>query len=240
MAITLEPGELRELNAQLTPIGVVGPVVVEEMFFATKLRTSGYDSSDVHTYIRIRNMGQQAIVDGKLNVYYWQEWWNQPEGDDQNWQSGTLNLQPGEEYRMRARNRVLMNGDKTYARADVVVNEVVITETPRFYIQPGKSYLGAGARGECIQAGPGFALFWYSTGGNYGGWSTYHRRPPTGEADYVSRFLHFKYTDYRAGDSWQTAFLVVPDDDFIGSRAYLCNIMSGWMGSPEAYFNFTA
>ena len=121
----------------------------------------------------------------------------------------------------------------------MVVNDVVITETPRFYIEPGKSYLGAGRRGECIQTGPGFALFWTSAGGNYGSLSQYHRRPPTGYDDYVSDFLHFKYTDY-ADDSWQTAFLVVPDDDFIGGREYLACIMTGWLGAPDVYFNFMA
>jgi len=234
MPIELLPGQSYPLNVHLTPASLIGQIIIDEMFFGSRLEPSG-SGSEVQLYIRIRNVGENTIS-GRLKIYDWQEWWNQPPGDDRRWRNWSFTLAPDEVYRSWC-HWSFLNFDKTYVRAEIEAYDQIIAETSRIYIMPGKHWTGAGAKGECVHKEPGLVVFWFAMGGWSQYWDSYHRRPPTGSYDYLSRWYKFRSSDYN-NETWPTVFLVIPDDDFIGGRTYKADVSPG--GSPDVYFNFTA
>src|SRR4030042_6503239 len=107
------------------------------MFIGTRPYPSKGRADD-RLYIRIRNLGTNSLS-GVLKIYDWQAWWEQQPGDDRRWKSPVFTIAPGATFSYTCSWRHLAF-DTTYIRAEVVVNDVVIAETPRVYIIPGKYY----------------------------------------------------------------------------------------------------
>lgn len=240
MPIDLQAGEQKELNVELMPI-VSEPVIpIEQMFIGTR----GYswkDTVDDELYIRIRNNGA-GTVSGILNIYDWQAWWGQPPGDDRLSREPMFTIAPGEAFSYHCHWSHL-GGDSTYIRAEVIVANVIITETPRIYFDPGKKYTGgeAIAVGECNYMAPGLAVLWYSQYSECLDWDGAYHTPTvcrrTECLHYGTIPLHD--TDDYDHQSWPAIFLAIMDPNFISGARYYCRISGGPTANRTAEFEFT-
>lgn len=257
--VTLNPGDSQRVSFSAVPTaegvydvvldGLSGqfsagmlavPVItIEQMFIAT--RPFGYkETVDDDLYIQIRNNGT-GTVSGVLNIYDWQAWWGDPPGDDRRWKYPTFTLAPGEAFSYHC-GRSHKGGDTTYIRAEVVVGNVIITETPRAYFDPGKIYEGSEriAVGECNYMAPGLAVLWYSQYSECRDWDGAYHTPTVcypGECLHYERIAKHDTDDYDH-QSWPAVFLVIMDPNFISGAKYHCHISGGPTANRTARFDF--
>lgn len=239
MTIELKAGEVKVLNVALTPIAGPPSIIIDELFIGT--RPYGYKTSaDDALYIRIKNTGQ-GTVSGVLNIYDWQAWWEQEPGDDRRWKRPVFTLAPGEVFRYKCTWSHLA-GDTTYVRAEVVVNNVIIAQTPRIYIVPGKYYTGPGktAQGQCTYKAPGLAVLWYSQDSECNTWDGNIKTPE------FRPWLHYvSWGPWRTGNYgstvwWPAVFVPIINPNIIPRATYYAYISGGGAGAAwrEVWFNF--
>ena len=241
--IEFQAGEIKELNVALTPIVSEPVITIEQMFIGT-IWSLGDDGAYCGFYIQLKNTSNTE-VSGILNLYDWQAWWKCPKGEDRHWAHIAFTIPPGGVSR---HHEVIYEKplDTTYFRYTVEVGGVVVTETPRIYIIPGKMYTGSEkiAVGECTHMAPGLAVLWYSQYESvckkwYG---NYH----TPVDCYLNECLHYEeipphdtdYYDIMYIQYWPAVFLVIMDPNFIPGAEYHCNI-SGANRTARFDFVFT-
>ena len=238
--IEFQAGEIKELNVALTPIVSEPVITIEQIFIGTRTY-SWKDTVDDDLYIRIRNNGA-GTVSGVLDIYDWQAWWGRQPGDDRLSQHPTFTLAPGEAFHYHCHWSHL-GGDSTYIRAEVIVDSVIVIETPRIYFDPGKIYEGDEeiAVGECNYMAPGLAVLWYSQRSECKDWDGGYHTPI---ACYPSECLHSEKilkhdTDDYDHQSWPAVFLAIMDPNFISGAEYHCYISGGPTANRTARFDFT-
>jgi len=229
-------GETKELNVTLTSITPPVPSIAIEQFFIGTSKLDWETGADLGIYIQIKNTGDTQ-VSGTVYTYDWQEWWNDPPGDDRRWTTANFTLAPGGVLRCQDKIHDLAF-DKTYIRVEVVVNDVVVAETPRVYIIPGKKYTGTEriAVGECTYVAAGLAVLWYSQYSECKVWQGSYSTPP-------GHWGSFEYRTTQYDNKWWPAvFCVIFDPGFISGAEYECRILGGAAGAAwrSARFNFTA
>lgn len=233
MTITLEPGQIKEVNVHLTPIGVGEPLVVVQQFIGTKdwgeWRSPGYQA-----YLTLRNEGSSALS-GSVRAFDWQQ-----ELGERRWESRSFNISPGQIGRMVWAERRLLRDQNAYVRLEVEIGGVKVMDIPPFWFMPGKQWGGAGAVGECYHSEPGLAILWYSQGSETDYWWGWYRHPPPleGEAIHSGSIPYHRLTAYGDTGMWRAVFLGVFDPGFISGAKYESTIV-GCGHCQQAIFQWT-
>jgi hypothetical protein len=236
--IELKANEVKTLNVALTPIAVPTQIAIDQMFIGTSLKSAGSNTAIDGLYIRIKNNGA-ASVSGTLNIYDWQAWWGQAPGDDRLWGHPTFTIAPQETFSYQCTWNHLVS-DTTYVRAEVVVNGVIITQSPCIYIIPGKRSTATEwiAEGACTYTERGLVVLWYSQSKSACNmWEGYYQTPAT------RPYLHECTFDFETydGKPWYAVFLAMIDPGFISGAQYEAYVSGGAGGTgwKDVWFNFT-
>jgi hypothetical protein len=236
--IELKANETKNLNVALTPIAVPTQIAIDQMFIGTRPPAKGSNSAVDGLYIRIKNNGA-ASVSGTLNIYDWQAWWEQAPGDDRLWKHPTFTIAPQKTFSYQCTFNHLVS-DTTYVRAEVLVGDVIVAETPPVYIVPGKFYSGGEriAVGDCTYKAAGLSVLWYSQYSECTFWRGSYQTPET------QPFLHYGSFNYSTYDNkaWPAVFLPIFDSKFIAGAQYKVYILGGSPGAAQrqCIFYFTA
>lgn len=239
MTIQFAAGEVKVLNVQLTPVSGPSGLVISELFIGTRLDTDLVTADD-ELYIALENPG--ASVSGIVNIYDWQAWWGNEPGDDRRCKQASFTIAAGGVFRTHGGMHHVTN-DLTYFRCEVVVNNVVVLETPRIYIAPGKEYKGTQsiAVGECTYKTSGLAVLWYSQRSECRVWNGNLHTPATQPFQHYVRWGTYRVTDYES-IWWPAVFIPIIDPAFISGALYEAYISGGAAGAAwrEVWFNFIA
>jgi hypothetical protein len=236
--LEFQAGETKDLNVALMPVASQPvDIAIEQLFIGTQ-KLSSQTGADCTIYIGLVNKGA-GEVSGTVYIYDWQAWWGNAPGDDRRWITANFTLAPNGVFRCQDNIHELAF-DETYIRVEVVVNDVVIAETPRVYIVPGKKYIGSEriAVGECTYKEPGHFVLWYSQYGVTRSWRGSYRTPPLPEP-YIHRASFGRFDTYDR-QSWEAVFIPIFDPEIIPGATYEANIKGGPTAWREVYFTFIA
>jgi hypothetical protein len=241
MVIELAAGEQRQFDMALTPVPVAAQLAITELFICTRMDTD-HVSADDRIYVGVSNLGASAVT-GELNIWDWQAWWEHVPGDERLWRNPTFTILAGGIFRYAATVHHL-SPDETYFRVDVRVNNAVVLETPRLYIEPGKQYTGREniAVGACTYKAPGLAVVWYSQRSNCNTWDGNIHTPEFPPFQHDVHWGTYRTGNYGTTVWWPAVFVPIIDPKIIAGATYYAYISGGGAGGAwrECWFNFVA
>jgi len=224
MPVTLEPGQTKEVDVQLTPIGVEEPITIDELFIGTN-RYSYTNQAEYGAYVRLKNSGATQLS-GTVKLYDWQGHSERPVA------TRNFTIPPGDVSR-HWWMQWMTDDVWGYIRVEVQIGQIIVIDTGPVHFIPGKIYMGAEVKavGECVRSDPGSAILWYSQYSVCELWEGSYRTPPQGQGTAI----HLRRFKYRAKDyhnqRWAAVFLPMFDSDFISGARYEAYIT----GSPNPH-----
>lgn len=209
---------------------------ITELFVGTRPNPAPSNPDD-RIYVRVKNNGQEDVY-VNCDIYDWQAWWEEPVGSDRRWRKGgTIPAGGFKDFTQQIRH---VAGDTTYFRVEILVNDVVVIDVPRFYIIPGKIYTGSTwiAVGECTYKRTGMVVLWYSQSGTCSIWDGSYFYPP-GRLGYPVYHQSFTFRT-RDGSSWPAVFIPIFDENLTSTQLWEARFSGGYAGGgwKEVYFEF--